>query len=266
MVGNYRFSKIIEVDELAILKKNWLDSLTSPQDGMWDSFRDGAEDWGIFENGEMIGYGSKGEGNELLQFYILPTHLWKGEDIFKDFIDLLQIKTGIVGTNNLVYLSFALVFVKDLAIHTYLFRNTYEIFVEEKEGELKSCEESDLVRIVKFCYISMGAPKEWLAKYIGTLIARREMFFLEHKNEIIGTCEVRRSKTAPKFADIGMVVSPSYRRQGYGTYLLHKAKEIALERGKIPICSCEKDNIGSKKSIHNCGFVSMNQLLRVSFK
>ena len=50
MEGNYSFSKIINLDELAILKKNWLESLTSPQDGMWDSFRDRAEDWGILHN------------------------------------------------------------------------------------------------------------------------------------------------------------------------------------------------------------------------
>ena len=214
----------------------------------------------------MIGYASKGEGNQLLQFYISPKYLLKGEVIFKELINKLKIKAGIVGTNNLSYLSIALGFVKHLAIHTYLFRNNYEVFIEEKEGELKDCEKSDLERIVNFFHNSMGAPKEWLVNYVGKLIEKREIFFLENKDEIIGTCEVRISRTAPKFADIGMVVSPSYRRKGYGTYLLYKAKGIALERGKIPICSCEKDNIGSIKSINNCGFVSIYQLLTISFK
>ena len=93
-----------------------------------------------------------------------------------------------------------------------------------------------------------------------------EIFSLEDGDEIIGTCEVRKSITAPEFADIGMVVSPAYRRKGYGTYLLNRAKTIALEWGKTPICSCEKDNIGSVKSIHNCGFVSKYQLLSIDFK
>lgn len=62
-----------------------------------------------------------------------------------------------------------------------------------------------------------------------------------------------------------MIVSPDYRREGYGTYLLSRAKAIALEWGKIPICSCEKGNVGSLKSIHNSGFISMHQFLSITF-
>jgi len=112
----------------------------------------------------------------------------------------------------------------------------------------------------------MEAPKEWLVGYIGGLIEKGEIFSLKDGNEIIGTCEVRKSITAPKYADIGMVVSPDYRRKGYGTYLLNKAKTLALEWGRTPICSCEKNNVGSIKSINNCGFVSMYQLLSIVFK
>ncbi len=266
MKKNYKFNKIINIDELAILKNNWLDSLTSPQDGMWEFFRNSAMNWGIVCDEEMIGYASIDEENQLLQFYISPKYLSKGEVIFKEFIDKMKIETGIVGTNNLVYLSIALNFVKVLNVSTYLFRNTYEVNVEEKEEILKECQEEDIERIVNFCHYSMGAPKGWLKVYIGGLIEKKEIFSLEDGDKIIGTCEIRKSTTAPEFADIGMVVSPDYRRKGYGTYLLNKAKTIALEWEKIPICSCEKDNFGSIKAISNCGFVSMYQLLSISFK
>ena len=105
-----------------------------------------------------------------------------------------------------------------------------------------------------------------MVDYIGGLIEKKEIFSHEIGDTIIGTCEVRKSTTSPKFADIGMAVSPDFRRKGYGTYLLNKAKTIALEWGKAPICSCEKDNIGSYKSISNCGFVSTYQLLAIVFK
>ena len=266
MKQNYSFRKVTDVDELAGLKKEWLSSLTSPQDGMWESFRNSAINWGIVFDGEMIGYASVGEGNQLLQFYVSPKYLLNGELIFKEFIDEMKIKTGIVGTNNPSYLSMALNFVKELAVNTYLFRNTFEVNIDEKEGVIKACENKDIERIVNFCCYSMGAPKEWLAGYIGGLIEKKEIFSLEQAGEIIGTCEVRKSTTAPEFADIGMVVSPDFRRKGYGTYLLNKAKTIAIEWGKIPICSCEKDNVGSIKSISNCGFVSRYQLLSITFK
>ncbi len=266
MEEKYSFYKITNVDELTSLKNDWIDSLLSPQDGMWESFRNSALNWGIESNDEIIGYASVGEGNQLIQFYISPMYLSKGEFIFNKFIDEMKIRTGIVGTNNLSYLSIALNFVKKLKVNTYLFRNIHEVNIEKKEGLFKECQDKDIERIVNFCQYSMGAPREWLLGYIGELIERREIFSLENDNEIIGTCEVRKSTTAPEFADIGMVVSPDFRRKGYGTYLLNKAKIIALEWGKFPICSCEKDNIGSLRSIQNCGFISMYQLLTIVFK
>ena len=265
MEENYSFIKSTNTAKLTSLKNNWLESLTSPQDGMWASFRNSATQWGIVCGDKMIGYASVDESNQLLQFYISPNQLSNGKDIFKEFIDQQKIKRGMVGTNNPIFLSIALNFVKELNVHTYLFRNSYEVNVDKKEGILKVCQNEDLERIVDFCHYSMGAPKEWLVGYINGLIKRQEIFSLEDDGKIIGTCEVRKSTSAPEFADIGMVVSPDYRRKGYGIYLLNKAKSIALEWGKTPICSCEKDNVGSKKSINNCGFVSMYQLLSIDF-
>jgi predicted acetyltransferase len=111
----------------------------------------------------------------------------------------------------------------------------------------------------------MGAPKGWLQGYLGGLVEKGEVFFLEQGDNIVGTCEVRKSTSAPAFADIGMAVSPDFRRQGYGTYMLNKAKAIAVEWGRHPICSCEKENVGSFKSISNCGFASKFQLLSITF-
>lgn len=266
MEERYSFIENPNSDELAILKREWRESLISPQDGMWETFRERATNWGVFHKERLIGYTSIGADNELLQFYLSPKYLLKSESIFEDFIKKMNIKNGIVGTNNLCYLSVALNFVKELSIGTYLFRDHYEVDIEEKEGIIKECQEKDIDRIVNMYHHSMGAPKDWLSSYIGGLIKRREIFFLEDKGTVIGTCEVRKSITSPEFADIGMVVSPEYRNQGYGTYLLDTAKRKAIESGRTPICSCEKSNIGSIKSIHNCGFTSKYQLLSISFK
>ncbi len=224
----YSFHKVTNAEDLTILKKEWLASLTSPQDGMWESFRDNATNWGIVKENEMIGYAAVDENHQLLQFYLLPKYLPKGAAIFKTFIDELKINTGIVGTNNPDYLSIALNFVKELKVPTYLFRNTFEVTIEEKEGLLKACQAEDIEKIVHFCQYSTGAPKEWLVGYIGELIKKGEIFSLENSGEIIGTCEVRKSTTAPAYADIGMIVSPDYRQKGYGIYLLNSAKNIAL--------------------------------------
>ena len=192
MKRNYSFKKVTTVDELTNLKSEWLSSLTSPQDGMWEAFRNSAMNWRIVCDTAMIGYASVDEGNRLLQFYISPMYLSRGELIFKDFIDKMDIKTGIVGTNNPVYLSIALNFVKELNVNTYLFRDINEVNIQEKEGILKECQDRDIEGIVNFCQYSMGAPKDWLVGYIEGLIEKGEIFSLENGGKIIGTCEVRK--------------------------------------------------------------------------
>lgn len=62
-----------------------------------------------------------------------------------------------------------------------------------------------------------------------------------------------------------MVVSPAHRKKGLGTFLLGNAKEKAIKWNREPICSCEKDNIGSLKSIENNGFRSIHQMLMLEF-
>ena len=265
MKPDHSFIQVKDVDELAELKTEWLQSLTSPQDGMWEFFRNSGIHWSIYVDTKMIGYASIGEENQLLQFYITPKCQERAKVIFRDFIDRMNIKNGLVGTNNLNFLSTAINFVKELNVHTCLFRDSYGVNIEAKGGVLRECQVSDLEKIVNFCHYSMGAPKDWLQGYIGELVNNKEIYFFEKEGAIIGTCEVRKSNSAKGFADIGMVVSPDFRLQGYGTYLLNRARPIALEGGNIPICSCEKDNIGSLKSIHNCGFTSNYQLLMIKF-
>ncbi|MEO1654313.1 MAG: GNAT family N-acetyltransferase, partial [Bacteroidota bacterium] len=176
-----------------------------------------------------------------------------------------KIKKALVGTHNPQFLSLALHFVKELKIHTYLFRESLDVSVEEKKGAFSPANSIDLEQIVDFGQLSTEGNKEWLRGYFAKLIEKGALFQLIAKGQIIGTCEVRKSITHPAHADIGMIVSPEFRGQGYGTFLLNKAKTIAQEWGRIPICSCEKDNPASFQAISHCGFRSNFQLLEISF-
>lgn len=244
---------------------NWLASLTSPQDGMWESFRERGTHIAIKKEEKVIGYASIGEDNLLLQFYIKPSYLGQQVELFQRFMQAYEIKKAMVGTNNPIFLSTALHFAQKLEVHTYLFREHYEADISEREGELKKCFPDDLDKMVDFAQRCFGASRDWLIGYYTDLIGKGEVFSCENQGAIMGACEVRRSKTNSDIVDIGMMVAPEFRKQGYGTFLIHKAKTIALDWGKTPICSCEKDNVGSFKSITNAGFVSRYQLLLVAF-
>lgn len=247
------------------LKTTWLQTLTAPQDGMWESFTNHAQHWQIQQDEAIIGYAAVNEEACLLQFYLKPEWRPDGLPIFAAFIEAQNIRTALIGTNNPHCLSLALHFQKQVEVDTYLFSDFFPTEPKEINGDLRFAKKSDLSRIVDFCYMSMGAPREWLKGYIGDLIAKGEIQLLEEGGDIMGTCEVRKSESNPQVADVGMVVAPAQRKRGVGTYLLGRAKATALAWGRRPICSCEKGNIGSLKSIQKNGFRSVHQILRMKF-
>ncbi len=262
---SFLFIATSDAASLSHLKENWKKSLSAPQDGMWEALTGYAQHWEIQYKNQSVGYACVKDQNWLLQFFVLPEWLHQGEVIFQEFIQQQKIEKALIGTNNPLCLSIAMHHQKSTQIHTYLFSDFIKTRSIEREGRLKKAESSDLERLVEFCYQSMGAPKEWLTGYVNGLIQKGEIFAFEKGNEILGTCEVRKSESDHQIADIGMVVSPFHRRQGLGTFLLGKAKEIALEWNRSPICSCEKDNIGSLKSIQKNGFRSIHQMLLLEF-
>jgi predicted acetyltransferase len=155
-------------------------------------------------------------------------------------------------------------FQKTLQIH-YLFKDFIQEKITEKEGTIKLGKIEDIEKYVDFAHESTGGPKEWLEGYIKDWINRGGCFILENTGEILGSFEIRKSDNHPEYANLGMIVSPNHRKKGLGTFLLGKAKETSLKWNLHPICGCDKDNIGSKKSIHNNGFRSVQQLLLLKF-
>lgn len=261
----FQFNKASDTSWLDPLKIEWRKSLTAPQDDMWESFIDDADHWEIQSNSQTIGYACVNKNNRLLQFFIVPEWMPEATFVFEQFIRQLNIKEAIIGTNNPMCLSIAMHFQKSVQIEGYLFADFLLAKINKKEGTISTAKIDHLEELVEFCHLSTGGPKEWLHGYISNLITKGEFFVFENEGEILGIFEVRKSKSNPTVADIGMIVSPLHRKKGLGTFLLGKAKETALAWGKQPICGCDKDNTGSLKCIHNNGFRSIHQMLLLKF-
>lgn len=265
MKKQFYFNKVTHKPILETLKTQWQETLTAPQDGMWETLTDHANHIEVKADNETIGYACIDDQKQLLQCFIVPKWRHNGVEIFEQLLKKEQIPSALIGTNNPVFMSLAMHFQQSVTIDTYLFEDEIEAEASTHGGTLKLAWQDDLTSLVNFYNASVGAPKEWLEGYLGNLIAKGELFFLLEGTEILGTCEVRSSETDSSIADVGMVVSVNHRQKGIGTYLLGKAKELAYDMERKPICSCEANNIGSLKSIHKNGFRSMHQMLKISF-
>jgi len=261
----YYFQKVTDLSVLDNLKHEWQKSLVAPQDDMWEAFTNGATHWEIKTKNQSIGYACVNDENRLLQFFVLPFWNQEGPTVFQQFIKDQNIKSAMIGTNNPVCLSLAMHFQSSVTVDTYLFTDVLDADPMKMDGTIRPVVSQELENLVGFYHNSIGAPIDWLNGYLGNLVEKSEVFILVDGNEILGACEVRKSADNPKVANVGMVVSPQHRKKGVGTFLLGKAKHIAKQWQRFAICSCEKDNIGSLKSIHNNGFRSSHQMLLMTF-
>ena len=118
---------------------------------------------------------------------------------------------------------------------------------------------------------------EWLLKLEkdrnivpGTIEGRvpSETFMLirEEDNKLVGIIDIRLMLNDYLFnygGHIGYGIRPSERRKGYASYQLYLGLKFCLEKGLDKVLvTCDKDNIGSAKTIINSGGVLENEVLR----
>lgn len=89
--------------------------------------------------------------------------------------------------------------------------------------------------------------------------------YRDRQGKLIGAGVMRDVIPGRAGTDIGMVVTPALRRSGYGTYIIRHLKQSCLERGLLPICGCDADNIASQRTLQRAGFASIHQLLKFTW-
>jgi predicted acetyltransferase len=265
------FIKVESKNELTTLYQAFYQSLHAPFDSMWDEIAGTAAQWKVIHENQAIGFYVIDDANALLNFFLVEAYLPALEDIFARVISKHKIKSGILSTNAPVFVSACADFAGTIAPHSYLFQDYQKCVVPAPvlangvQPTLKLAQTTDYQAAVDFGVVAIEADRTWLEGYYALRIERQELYLWQTNEEIIGACEARKSDTQAGIGDIGMVVGISYRRQGVGAYLLNQAKEICYQQGLTPICSCEKDNVGSRKSIYKAGFVSKHRIVSVGF-
>lgn len=271
-MSNIRFEKVGDNETIASLKTQWQASLTFPHDSFDDSIIDSSEHWGIYLEEKVIGYACVSQKITLRQFYILPKFLNYGAKALEQFIQQNEIQQAIVGTNNPICMSLVMQFQQSTEIESYLFKNVEEVTQEERAADFRLAKVEELDQILDFADKAYGSEEvsesrqEWLNEYYLDCLKQDIIFVLEKDNEYIGVLEVRTSTTPPAKTTFGITVSPDYRNQGYGSYILVKGKSIAKSRESQAICGCNAKNASSRRAIEKSGFRVMHLLLLVKLK
>lgn len=99
---------------------------------------------------------------------------------------------------------------------------------------------------------------------VADLAGSNKLWTVTVKGEIAGCGVSNRVLKDDDAVDIGMLVAPSFRRKGLGTYIVSEIAAKVERDGLRPICGCGASNVASRATLEKAGFVSEHQLLNVT--
>jgi len=100
---------------------------------------------------------------------------------------------------------------------------------------------------------------------IEQFIRKEGLYVFTTGNEIVGCGVVSRISNLVDAYDIGMAVNPIFRKQGYGSYIVHTMADFCIRKNQRPVCGCDINNVASYRTLEKAGFRSNHQILRFSF-
>ncbi len=92
------------------------------------------------------------------------------------------------------------------------------------------------------------------------------LWLLEKNGEILGCGVTTRVIKDMDAVDLGMMISPKRRNQGYGSYLVSSLAKLVIASGLRPICGCAELNLASRMTLQKAGFISEHRLVNFDIK
>jgi predicted GNAT family acetyltransferase len=263
--------KLPDSSSILDLKRQYLESLIAPMDGMWEvGFTNPAPHWEIRWRGERSGYYAANADGALLQFFVLPAFEDHGRDIFDHVIAQESLTQAVVSTIDPTFLSFCLDVQTKVAVHTYLYEIHAEVRPDHPEADgltFRLVEAHEMDRTISFQQTCLDSDKDlsnWLRGYSANLIERGELFVLDRGGDWLGLGEYRRSASQDGVVDLGMMVAPAHRGKGWATHILAHLSVQSVAEGLHAICSTTAENVGAQKAIQRAGFTSRHSILTVT--
>jgi GNAT superfamily N-acetyltransferase len=196
----------------------------------------------LLADGVPTGYGSVVQGGPwkgkpaVFELYIAPRFRWCVFELFRTLLSAARPVTIDVQTNDplltVMYHSFA----RHALTEKILFHDALTTDLPSHGAGFRPVAEYDRDRLIEQ---QRDPGAQWLLEFEGNVVATGGILY--HYNRPYG--------------DIFMEVAESFRRRGFGSYLVQELKRVCYEGGSVPAARCDPTNIGSRSTLQRAGFV-----------
>lgn len=196
----------------------------------------------------------------MLEFHLEKCYIAQKETIFRKVAKELGIKGAYCKSFDHLFLSVCVQFFKKISVDGILFRDHLNTpWKKELRPEISVrrgiAEDLDAIFAINDGFFENREEVEFYLKE-GNLV------LFEKGSELVGCGLYQRVIARKDDFDVGMLVNPCFRRQGYGSYMVSYLRMLCIEHKYRPICGCGYENIASRKCLENAGFISRYVLLK----
>ncbi len=261
---------VTAIDELAPLKRQYMQQTTAPLDGMWlCGLVPLAAHYGIYEEDDLVGFYCVNDEGFLLQFFVTPDHQHRTSQLFasilrSDQASSCEIRGAFVSTAEPRFLSLCLDQFASFEVNALMYQHAGSA-IEQPQSSLAmtAVDSAQLSQAVDFAVASIGAAADWLRTYFKNLIDRRELFGVWKNGQLIATGESRGyDEFQTGYADVGVIVARSERGKGVATKVLMQLVARNQADHLQSICSTERTNVAAQKAISRAGFFASNRIIQ----
>lgn len=234
------------------LRRSYLNSLAEPQEWFLEELVKTGQCWTI----PSIAYGVV-SAETLVEFFVEKSHSVSSSLLFEAMQRQAKFNVVLAKSFDHQLLELAKAFGAKSTSTGFLFRKYVPVTpVNETDLLFRRSALADLSVIWKM-------NEDFFVSFdeISELNSTENLWVLELNNEVVGCGVTTRVIEGRNAIDLGMLISPKWRRRGYGSILMSKLANHVVKLGLRPICGCAEHNIASQMTLRKIGFLTQHRLV-----
>ncbi len=261
-MDSYSFEPPIDTKYIQSMRNKYLDELPHAQEYYVELQIQQAQFYVIQSELNPIGYFILSDEGCLLEYYVLPDRINQVDLIFGEILRRFPIKRALCKSFDATLLSCCFSYHKNSRAIGILFREYRErqSILPPAEVTIRRAVPADETAIINVNEEVFDHPSEVLQ-----YILSNQIFLYEYNCDMIGFSIYSRILPDRPDHDIGMLVVPSYRKKGFGQYIIHHLVHFCQENSWSVTAGCAIENNASRKCLERAGFIGRYRLLEFIF-
>jgi GNAT superfamily N-acetyltransferase len=181
----------------------------------------------------------------IFEFYVLPAHRTRAFHLFEALLDASGARLIEIQSNDALFAVMLHTYARDVCSEAIVFRDGVTTALTASGATLQQVTSDADTRSA---IAERQGAAEWRLLVDGEPAGEGGILF--HYN-------------AP-YADIAMEVSDTFRRRGFGSFLVQELKRAAYGLGSVPAARCSPGNVASRRTLQKAGFVPYAHLLNAT--